>query len=404
MHTLKLYWSHYLDSYKGLSKSIWILALVMFVNQTGTMVLPFMGVYLTTQLGFTLEQAGIVLSTYGVGTLLGSVMGGWLTDRFNSFKIQTFSLFGIIPVYAIFPLFKSFTVICVAIFLLSLIKDIFRPANSAAISRYAKPENLTRAFSLNRMAINLGFSIGPAIGGFLAVLSYDFLFYVNALFVLAAALIFVFYFSNKDAKPVQKATQPSGQAIKIKSAYTDGKFLLFSLFIAFYAFCFFQILNALPLFYKQEAGMHEQNVGLILAFNGIVVFVLEMFLVNVAERKLSITATMIIGTLCCGFGYLVLIPSSTYWVLYLSMFLISISEILVMPFSSTLAVARSVPENRGSYMGLNSMAFSTAFITSPYLGLMITQQLGFQYLWSINFALILIATVGLYFTVKHLRR
>lgn len=402
METLKLYWKNYLSAYQGLSNATWLLALVMFINQSGSMVLPFLGVYMSTVLEFSLKNTGIVLSAFGVGSILGSLIGGWLTDKLGSYKVQTFSLFLSIPFYLILPVFKSFEALCVAIFFLSLIKELFRPANSASVSYYAKPENLTRAFSLNRMALNLGYSVGPAIGGFLAAISYDFLFYTNGLMSFCAGILFFFYFRNKKGNAPEKTISEKAQALHSKSAYSDKKFLLFSFFIAIYAYCFFQILNTLPLFYKNIALMSEKEVGLLMGFNGMVVFILEMALVHYAERKFTLTANMIIGSLFCGAAFFVLLPSHAIWVLYLSIFLISISEILIMPFASTVAVNRSNTFNRGSYMGLNGISFSVAFITSPLLGTMIAERFGYTNLWLFNCLMILIASAGFYFIMKKL--
>lgn len=400
MSKLKLYWKNYMAAYQGLSNATWLLALVMFINQSGSMVLPFLGVYMTTVLDFSLKNAGIVLSAFGVGSILGSLVGGWLTDKLGSYKVQTFSLFFSIPFYVIIPIFQSFESLCLAIFFLSLIKELFRPANSASVSYYANPKNITRAFSLNRMALNLGYSIGPAIGGFLAAVSYNFLFYTNAVMSFLAGLLFFFYFRNKKGNEPKKVVSEKAQQMNSKSAYTDGKFVLFSIFIAIYAFCFFQILNTLPLFYKNVAMMSEKEVGLLMGFNGIVVFILEMVLVHYAEKKFTLSRTMIIGSLFCGLSFFVLIPTHTVWVLYMSIFLISISEILIMPFASTVAVNRSNIFNRGSYMGLNGISFSIAFITSPLLGTMIAENLGYTELWIFNCVMILLATAGFYFIMK----
>lgn len=401
METLKIYWQNYISAYKGLSNATWLLALVMFINQSGSMVLPFLGVYMSTVLDFSLKNAGIVLSTFGLGSILGSFVGGWLTDKLGSFKVQAFSLFFSIPFYIILPLFNTFETLCISIFFLSFIKDLFRPANSASVSYYAKPENLTRAFSLNRMALNLGYSIGPAIGGFLAAVSYHFLFYTNAIMSAAAGILFVFYFkSRKGNAPEKVIAQKSENKTKVKSAYTDVKFLIFSFFIAIYAFCFFQILNTFPLFYQEVAKMSESDIGLLMAFNGIVVFIFEMALVHYAEKKFSLTTNLIIGSLLCGMAFLVVIPSHTLFILYLSIFVISISEILIMPFASTVAVNRSNTNNRGSYMGLNGISFSIAFVTSPLIGTFIAENYGFTNLWIFNCIMILITCVGFYFIMK----
>lgn len=401
MEQLKIYWKNYISAYQGLSNATWLLALVMFINQSGSMVLPFLGVYMTTVLEFSLKNAGIVLSTFGVGSILGSFVGGWLTDKFGSFKIQAFSLFFSIPFYLILPFFDNFITLCISIFFLSFIKELFRPANSASVSYYAKPENLIRAFSLNRMALNLGYSIGPAIGGFLAAVSYHFLFYTNAFMSLIAGILFIWYFKNRKGHAPDKSNGVKSEAqIKVKSAYADRTFLIFSFFIAIYAFCFFQILNTLPLFYKDIARMTEKEIGFLMAFNGIVVFVLEMALVHFAEKKFSLSTNMIIGSLFCGAAFLILLPSAAIILLYASIFLISISEILVMPFASTVAVNRSVTANRGSYMGLNGISFSIAFVTSPLIGTYIAETYGFTNLWLFNCLMIAVCSIGFYIIMK----
>src|SRR5690606_17551887 len=86
----------------------------------------------------------------------------------------------------------------IGIFILSLVAEIFRPANSVSIAYYAKPQNLTRALSLNRMALNLGFSIGPAVGGLLAAFSYNLLFYGNGISAALAGFVFYIYFRRKE--------------------------------------------------------------------------------------------------------------------------------------------------------------------------------------------------------------
>src|SRR5688572_23492455 len=84
--------SLYSNAYGGLSREAWLLAVVMFINRSGAMVVPFLSVYLTESMGFTLRQAGILLSLFGVGSMCGTFLGGWLTDRIGHFKVQLGSL------------------------------------------------------------------------------------------------------------------------------------------------------------------------------------------------------------------------------------------------------------------------------------------------------------------------
>ncbi|CAM3784954.1 MFS transporter [Elizabethkingia occulta] len=181
----------YADSFKGLSKEAWMLSIVMLINRSGSMVLPFLGVYMTDQLEFSIKESGIVLSFYGVGSVIGSWLGGYFTDKFGEYRVQSTSLFLSAPLFLLIPIFTSVEGMALIILLQSIISETFRPANSVAITKYARPENLTRAFSLNRMAINLGFSIGPALGGILSSVSYELLFITNAVGAILAGIFYV---------------------------------------------------------------------------------------------------------------------------------------------------------------------------------------------------------------------
>jgi predicted MFS family arabinose efflux permease len=401
---LKRFFSLYLDSYRGLSKPIWMLSLVILINRIGAMVVPFLSIYMTQALGFSIKETGYVLSFFGLGAVTGSWLGGWLTDKFGFFKIQAISLFFIVPMYFILPQLKTVESLALGIFFLSIISDTFRPANSVAIAYYAKPENLTKAFSLNRMAINLGFSIGPALGGILASISYYWLFYGNALGSLIAGLVFYIYFNNRKSKfPKENLATKSKSTEKAPSPYRDKKILLFSLLCALYAICFFQLLTTLPLFYKEVHQMTEAGIGIILGYSGIFIVVLEMLLVQIADKRLSISQILICGAILCGLSFVMLNLNSSILMLYISMSVLCISEILAMPFMSTVIVKNSVEGNQGAYMGLYSLSFSVAHIFSPFLGTLTVEHFGFETLWWATGILSVIVGTGFYFLMKTMK-
>lgn len=398
---MKRFLDIYLDSYRGLSKPAWMLALVIFINRSGAMVLPFLGIYMTEALHFSLKEAGTVLSCFGLGAVTGSWLGGWLTDKVGHFKVQTVSLLLSVPMFCLLPLFKTVETLAVGIFILSVITDSFRPANSVSVAYYAKPENITRAFSLNRMAINLGFSIGPALGGLLAIISYSWLFYGNAIGAVLAGLLFFFYFRNrKGNENVLKKEADAAAEAKEVSPYRDRQFIWFNILTALYAICFFQLLSTLPLFYKEIHKLTEADIGILLAYSGFVVFALEMLLVHIAERKMTSAQVIILGTILCGLSFIMLVLPGKYLVLYVSMFVLCISEILVMPFVATVTVQRSGATNRGAYMGFGALAYSAAHIVSPYLGTRVADFYGFDTLWIGTGVLTVFIAFGFYVIMK----
>lgn len=388
----------YTNSFKGLSKESWMLALVMLINRSGSMVLPFLGVYMTAHLKFSIENTGIVLSFFGIGSVIGSWFGGFITDKFGEYRVQYLSLLLSVPLFCLIPLFKTEIGVAAIILLQSIVSDSFRPANSVAITKYAKPENITRAFSLNRMAINLGFSIGPALGGILSAISYEFLFYSNAFAALSAGILYIIFF-NKHNKLAKLKARKVKEAIEIKkenSPYKDGKFLIYCFLCMLFSICFFQLFSTLTIFYKETAHLSQQNIGYLLGYSGFIVVLLEMGLVQAAEKYLNLARTMFLGTFICGLSYAMLGFDYSIITLIISMTLLSVGEIWALPFMSTITALRSGKNNKGAYMGLNGIAFSIAFIITPYLGTLIAEKFGFTILW-IGTGILLTATATAFY-------
>jgi predicted MFS family arabinose efflux permease len=373
----------------------------MLINRSGSMVLPFLGVYMTNHLHFSIENTGIVLSFFGIGSVLGSWLGGFITDKIGEYKVQSLSLLLSVPLFCLIPIFKTEVGVACIILLQSIVTDSFRPANSVAITKYAKPENITRAFSLNRMAVNLGFSIGPALGGILSAISYEFLFFSNALTALSAGIIYIFFFRkrNKLAKLKAKKIKEVIEIKKGNSPYRDGKFLIYCFFCMLFSICFFQIFSTLTIFYKDTAKLSQENIGYILGYSGFLIVLLEMGFVQIAEKYFNLAVTMLLGTFICGFSYAMLAFDYSLIALIVSMTLLCIGEIWTLPFMSTITALRSGENNKGAYMGLNGISFSIAFIVTPYLGTLIAEKLGFNTLWIGTGVLATIIAVAFYFIV-----
>lgn len=391
----------YTNSFKGLSQESWMLALVMLINRAGSMVLPFLGVYMTDHLHFSIENSGIVLSFFGIGSVIGSWLGGMITDKIGEYRVQSLSLLLSVPLFCLIPLFTTEAGLAGIILAQSIVSETFRPANSVAITKYAKPENITRAFSLNRMAVNLGFSIGPALGGILSAISYEFLFFSNALAALLAGLMYIWFFRKRTRLARQEARKVK-QVIIIKkenSPYKDGKFLVYSLCCMLFAICFFQLFSTLTIFYKDTAHLSQQNIGYILGYSGFLIVLLEMGFVQLAEKYFTLAFTMLTGTFLCGFSYAMLAFDHSMVVLLLSMTLLCIGEIWTLPFMSTITALRSGENNKGAYMGLNGMSFSLAFIVTPYVGTLIADTFGFNILWIGTGVLAVIIAIAFYFII-----
>ncbi|WP_205504482.1 MFS transporter [Rufibacter psychrotolerans] len=394
--------SLYGNAFGGLSKEAWLLAAVMFINRSGAMVVPFLSVYLTEALGFSLQQVGVLLSLFGAGSMCGTFLGGWLTDKIGHFKVQFFSLVLGGSWFFVMLLLERFALFAGGIFLLSLLTECLRPANASSVSSYARPENVTRAFSLNRMAINLGFSIGPALGGVLATVSYQFLFMADGVTCLTAGALFFFYFRHKQGHAPAVPAAAEKTTVPTRSPYQDWLFVGFAVLCCFYAVAFFQFFSTMPLYYRQVYRLSELQIGGLLAFNGFLVFLLEMIIVYLIGDKHALWKMIVAGLLLLALAFVIINLAQGFWVLAVSVLLMSLSEMLAMPFMSTLTVQRSGTHNRGSYMALYSLSYSAAHIIGPYVGTTTIAHLGFDTLWWGASVLCLVAALGFYVVVKRL--
>ena len=386
----------YRNAYSGLSKQMWWLAFVMFINRSGTMVIPFLTVYLTSK-GYTLAQAGYVMAAFGCGSILGGYLGGRLTDKFGHYYVQVFSLLLNGILFIVLGQMQTLMQFAICIFILSSLGESFRPANSAAIAAYSNEANRTRCYSLNRLAINVGWAIGPAVGGLLASINYQLLFWVDGLTCMLASLLLYFLFS--DAKTTEVHKQASHQRVQSSSAYRDKIFLLGMFYIFLVGLCFFQMFNILTVYYKQQLHLKENVIGAVLAMNGLIIAFTEMVLVYKLENKRDAVSYMVAGSFLIGLSFLILNISPSFAFVLLQMLIVTLGEMLLFPFMNNFWVRRSSESNRGQYAAVYTMSFSAAIVLAPTFAAQVATWLGFSVLWVIDFILCSLAMIG-YFLLK----
>lgn len=182
----------YKGSFEGLNPSIWLLSLITLINRSGTMVVPFMSMYMTQTLQVSLTKAGFVLTCFGLGAIIGALIGGKLTDKLGHYKVQLSTLIlGGISFFILGQL-REYHWICIMTFVLALVNEAFRPANMAAIGLYSSAENRARSSSLVRLATNLGWALGATLGGILASINYELLFWVDGATNIVSAFFYIF--------------------------------------------------------------------------------------------------------------------------------------------------------------------------------------------------------------------
>jgi predicted MFS family arabinose efflux permease len=367
----------YRDAFSGLPRAVWLEAAAMLVNRSGTMVLPFLGLYLTHERGFTAIAAGRVLSLYGIGAIAGSFLGGWLSDRIGPVRVQQASLLGAGVGFVVLGQLVNPVAIGVAVLALSTAADAFRPATFAAVAQRSAVAVRTRSLALIRLAANLGMSIGPAVGGFLAVHHYGLLFWADAITSWLAALVLAVSFRGA-AGGVGHAPgiTPGGR----RSPWRDGVFVCFLLLMTVFATVFFQIMSTMPLYWREHLHLAEDHIGVLLALNTVIIVLVEMILVRAVENRDPLRLVAFGALLVCvGFA---LMPLAARPLLVAATIVVwTVGEMLSLPISNAFASLRSGSEGAGRYMGAYMLAFAAAFVLAPLVGTTVYQRWGGEALW-----------------------
>lgn len=387
----------YRQAYSGIPKPVWWLALVMLINRSGTMVIPFLTVYLTS-IGYSLNQAGLMMAVFGAGSFVGGYLGGRLTDKFGFFYIQIISLLCNGVLFILLGYLTTLWAIAGCIFLLSSLGEAFRPANAAAIAAYTDDSNRTRSYSLNRLAINLGWAVGPAVGGLLASINYKLLFWADGITCIVAALL-LYRFLSAYKKPTTTSEAHVVQPTFSK-AHTDRFYLKCLFLVLLIGICFFQLFSIVPVYYKQVVQLSEATIGVVLALNGIIISVIEMVLVHQLQNRRSDFQYIVFGSSLTGASFLLLAVAPQFAMVLAAMLTVTFGEMFLFPYTNNLWINRSTEANRGQYAALYTMTFAVAQVLGPTGAAQVAQHLGFGVLFVADFVLCGLAALGFYFLHK----
>ncbi len=361
------------------------------------MVVPFMTLYLTGKtMNRSLSEAGTVMGLFGLGAIIGAYFGGKFSDKIGFFKTQLFTLFFGGVLFIILGQIKSYPLICLFTFLLSLVNEAFRPANSSAVAYYSNEQNRTRSYSLNRLAVNLGWSVGASLGGLIASYDYELLFWVDGLTNIVAAILLLTFLKPK--KPVlEKVKQPQEAVPENQSAYRDAPYLWFIFLVVLFGFCFFQMFTTIPKYFRDNLQLSEDYIGFIMALNGIIIVVFEMVLVYTLEQKNKNNFYIVLGILITALSFFsLLLPGNAKWITLFMMLLITFGEISAMPFMNSFWIARSNEKNRGQYAALYTIAWGIGQTTGPFFCSFLVDLTNFKVLFWVLGSVLLLSALGFY--------
>ncbi len=367
----------YRDAFSGLSRAVWLLSITSLINRAGTMVMPFLLLFLVEKRGFTTSQAGQTLALYGLGAMVASWFGGRLCDRFGAIRIMKGSLLAMGLAFLALGHLQGRLAISAMIVVLSLVGELFRPANLSALAAASGPAERARSFALLRLAVNAGMSVGPTVGGFLAAVDYGWLFMVDGVTsILAAGLLFIAFPGRLAAAPVVH----SAATVRAGSPFRDRPVMAILGMMFILNIVTFQIMGTFPLSLRDLYGFSKAWIGITLAVNTVIIILFEMVLIHSLARRDPLKIAGFGAFLLCG-GLAILPFGKGFGFAFISVAIWTVGEMLTFPLLTSAVADRAPEATRGAYMGLLNFSIAASFVVAPLVGTWVYERLGPRALW-----------------------
>jgi len=346
---------------RSMPPAAWVLFGGTFVNRFGSFVLIFFVIWLTEE-GYSAAQAGAAVSSYGVGALAASLLGGYLADRLGRRNATAVSMFSAAATMLALSQADTFALILALSVLAGLTSELYRPASAALLADLVPPERRLTAYALYRLAINVGFAAGAATAGLLAERSFLLLFVVEASCSAAfgiAALLFL-----PEGVRSHRTGERPGELVRAIRA--DRSFQLFLVASLLGGLVYFQQQGALPL-HVVDQGFSFATFGALMSLNGLIVVLLELPMTIITGRHPR-RPVIAVGFLLVGAGFALTAWANNVPLLALTVAIWTIGEIANAPVSQAYVADLAPTHLRGRYQGAWGLTFGLALVIGPVVG------------------------------------
>jgi MFS family permease len=362
----------------GLHPTFWILWAGTLINRLGSVVLPFLAIYLTEDLAFTPAQAGAVAAANGLGAMIAGPLGGALADRFGRRPAMISGLvMGGAAMLLLGACHDPREVIAVA-FVLGVTGELYRPAFFAAVADVVPPADRPRAYGLLYWVLNVGFAVALPVAGVVSVHSPRLLFFVDAGTTFAFALA-MWRWLPETLPDRPRSAEPRSRFALLIMPLRDPMFL--ALQLPFFATAIVLMQSQMALSIDLTArGLSPAVFGMLLSFNGLLIVIAQPFilpLVTRVPRPIALAS----GALLVGVGFGLHALSATVPLAVLAVAVWTFGD---MAQQSVLpaAIADIAPKTlRASYEGASFMVWGLAGSVAPALGGQILARHGGDALW-----------------------
>ncbi len=368
----------------------------------GTLLFPFFALYITQKFNVGMTQAGILLGMFSLFGLIGSMVGGALTDKFGRKQLILFGLvFSAVSTLS-FGFVTDIRVMYPLAILVGSLSSIAQPAHEAMVADILPEKKRQEGFGILRVVGNLAWIIGPTIGGFVANIDFFYLFVIDS--VISCFVAAIVFRSIPETRPEPHAHAQSESflqtVIGYRHALRDSAFMAFIFANILMLIVYQQMYGTLSVYLRDYHGINPQGYGFLMTTSAITV-VLFQFWVSRLIKKRPPFLMMAFGTVFYMMGFVLFGVFTAYLLFALNIVIITIGEMIVVPTSQYLVANFAPADKRGRYMAIAGLSWAIPQTIGPGAAGYLLDNYNPNLLWFVGGALCGLSVLAYYFL--HLR-
>lgn len=380
--------------YREYPPQFWLMVFGICLSTAGgSMIGPFLMIYVSEKLGLPLSTV-VTLITINAGTsLFSSFIAGTLADKVGRKVVMVVSLFTNGLIYLFMMRANSYAAFAFLMFLTGMSNPLYQVGADAMLADLIPREKRTDAYAINRMMNNAGFAIGPAVGGFIAALSYSYAFYGAATGMIIYSLLLLFLARETLTKSTEKAAtrKPDGGYAQV---FRDRGYVTFILALSGGLIAPGMVWVLLAVYSKTNFGLPENQFGWIPTTNALMCVFVQYFVTIITRRHRPLPIAAI-GMFIYAIGVGSVALMSNFWGFWLSMVILTLGELAVVPTASTYIANISPPELRGRYMSVYWLSWGISRGAAPLIGGWLNDNISPRSIWIGGLLIGLSSTLGL---------
>ena len=389
--------------YHEFPRLFWVVVVVSFIDRVGgTLLFPFFALYITQKFNVGMTQAGILLGASSLFGLIGSTVGGALTDKFGRKQLILFGLvFSAVSTLA-FGLVNEYSVLFPLMVVVGLLSSVAHPAHDAMIADILPEKQRQEGFGILRVAGNLSWMIGPTIGGFVANINFFYLFVIDAVIsCVVAALIFRIIPETKPEPHTHEQHESFWQTlIGYRVVLKDAAFMAFMVAGLLMMTVYLQMYGTLSVYLRDNHNINPSGYGFLMTTSAITVVLFQFWVSRVIKFRPPFLM-MAIGTIFYMIGFALFGIVTAYFLFALNIVIITIGEMIVVPTSQSIAANFAPEAMRGRYMAIFGLSWAIPSTVGPGAAGYILDNYNPNLLWYIGGALCALSVLAYY--ALHLR-